>query len=113
MSDFESRKIKRVYRLSPVVEAMAIAGGLALAEHIGLYRWRGSLPLVGKYIIGVSTLLLALWHACIERNDTNAAKDATLIAIASGSVVVAAHLVRKVQYERSQRGAVHRQSARR
>lgn len=113
MFDPESRKIRRIYRWTPALEAMAIAGGLSLAQHVGLYRWRGSLPLVAKYVIGVGTILLALWHACAERNDLNAVKDAGLIALASGAVVGGAHLVRKVEYERSQRGAVYRQSARR
>ena len=94
-----------MYRTGPVLEAMAIAGAILLAEHIALWRWRGSLPLPAKYALGVSAILIGLYHACAERDDLNAAIDATLITIASGAVVGTAHLVRKVTHERSKRHA--------
>ncbi len=113
MSDFETHRFKRVYRKRPMIEGAAIASGILLAQHIGLWRWRGSLPLPAKYAMGVGAILVGLFHACNERNDLNAALDATLITIASGAVVGTAHLLRKVQYEKEERHARARQPARR
>lgn len=109
MLHFETNQFRRVYRVRPMIEGAAISSALLLAEHIILWRWRGSLPLPVKYAAGVGAILLGLYHACSERDDLNAAIDATLITAASGAVVGLAHLLRKVRYERSKANARTRQ----
>lgn len=99
MFNSETHRFRRVYRKQPMVEGVAISSALLLAEHLILWRWRGSLPLPAKYAAGVAAILIGLYHACNERDDLNAAIDATLITIASGAIVTAAHLARKLQFE--------------
>ena len=105
MFRFESTQFRRVYRVRPMLEGAAITTALLTAEHLLLWRWRGSLPLPVKYAAGVGAILAGLYHACAERDDLNAAIDATLITVASGAIVTAAHTLRKVTHERSKRHA--------
>jgi hypothetical protein len=89
-----------IYNQRPALEGAAIAAGLLLAEHIGLYRWREYLPLPARYALGVLALGAGLAHACVERDDMTPLWDAALIAVVGGSLVAGAHGVQWVQFKR-------------
>lgn len=101
----------RSYDLRPALEGAAIAWGLLQAEHIGLYRWRGRLPLPVRYTLGVAALGLGLAHACAERHDLRPLYDAALIAACGGALVTTAHGLRYVAWRRSERGRKEREDA--
>lgn len=89
-----TRNYRTTYDARPALEGAAIATGLLVAEHLGLYRFRGWLPLPVRYALGVLALGLGLVHACAEREDLTAARDAVLIVLCGGALVAGAHAAR-------------------
>ena len=95
----------RDFRLdpAPVAEGAAIAGALLIAEHIGLWHWRGSLPLPVRYGLGTLALLIGFTHVCHRRGDLRPAVEFGALAAGGGAVVAAAHLLRYWRYQQRER----------
>lgn len=90
------------YRFRPALEGAAIAAGILTAEHLGLYRFRGRLPLPARYALGVTALGLGLAHACHARGDLRPVYDGLTIAAIGGALVTAAHAARWLAWKRTQ-----------
>ena len=91
------------YQFRPALEGAAIAAGLLTAEHLGLYRFRGRLPLPARYALGVAALGIGLAHACRERGDMRPVYDGLTITAIGGALVTGAHGIRYLAWTRRRR----------
>lgn len=97
---------------APVLEGAAVAAGLLLAEHIGLWHLRGArFPLPARYTLGTLALLAGFAHTCHRRGDLRPAAEFAAIAVCGGGLVAAAHLIRHAAWKRQEgrRLAVYRE----
>lgn len=100
-----SRDYRTNFSYGPVVEGAAIAGGLLLAQHIGLYRWRGILPMPVRYGLGVSAALAGFAHVCAEKDTMGSWLDMFLIFAVGGLIVGGGHTARWLKFRREERRA--------
>ena len=77
------------------IEGAVIAAALSLVEHVSLWSVQDRVPLVARYALGTTAILLGLSHTCRRLSRLDIAAAAWAIATAAGLIVAGAHHLRR------------------
>jgi cytochrome b subunit of formate dehydrogenase len=94
------------FRISyaPLRDGAIVTGATLLTAHVALWPWRGRIPLLARYAIGVAAIGLGETVACLQTRDYHAIARFWALAAMGGAVTGALHGVRAItHHQRRQR----------
>lgn len=93
------------FRISraPLRDGAIVTGALLLTTHVALWPWRGRLPLLARYAIGVACIGAGETVACLQTRDYEAILRYWVLAGMGGIVTGGLHGLRLLTHRRRRR----------